>query len=211
MIFLSDSVVRLSDFPSYVIPLAQINPLYLIIRILMVIEWGNIEPWDKGMDWYCEYYYLWLDYYQFRTELFERTEGFNCDRLNDTKYDFIKLHDNITNMTFEKYIDTLEIFVNNISVPDIDLSPWEPTRDPDPDMFCQHPITSSMIFNQLEVDPDLFGQWIFQLIAVAVLLRVLAVVFLWVSNVEGFSWIRKHLVYCLCFLCSQKEVWHGLG
>ena len=103
----------------------------------------------------------------------------NCSELNSTAYDYI--HKNIS-------------------------TTWQPTRDPDPDMFCQQNITSSMIFNQLEVDPDLFEQWIIQLIAVAVVLRLLAVVILWVINKEGFSWIRKRLWLCCCYLCYKKEV-----
>ena len=73
MLFLSDSVVSLSDFPTFLHPLAQINPLYLIIRILMVIEWGNMETysahWGHKMAELCDAYYEWSDYHQAEMEL----------------------------------------------------------------------------------------------------------------------------------------------
>ena len=153
-------------------------------------------------------------------ELDERTQHFNCSQLNDTKYEFQRLYENTyntsaANMTTEEYLDVLELYVQNASNMTfeeylnnntVNMSLWSTTQEPDQHGFCQNPITSSVIFYRLGVDPDLFEQWIIQLILVAVMLRILAVVFLWVSNVEGFSWIRKHLVHCLCFLCSQKEV-----
>merc|ERR1712173_125297 len=111
----------------------------------------------------CDTYYQWSEYHQAVMELDARTEGMNCSELNSTAYDYL--------------------YHRNIS------TTWQPTRDPDPDMFCQQNITSSMIFNQLEVDPDLFDEWIIQLVGVSVALRVLAVIILWVINIEGFSWI----------------------
>ena len=82
---------------------------------------------------------------------------------------------------------------------------WQPTRDPDPDMFCQNNVTSTIILNKLDVDPDLFDRWIVQLIVVSVTLRVLAVFILWVINKEGFSWIRNRLAHCICCLCPWNS------
>ena len=180
------------------IPMA-LNPLYLITRILMVVEWGDIDPYEQELEDYCEPYYLWLDYYQTEQVLNRATEGMSCSELNSTAYDYYQLY----------YNNTSDI---NDNLQRYDHTAWQPTEDPDPTIFCQEMITSSMVFNTIEtmlddtVDPDLMDNWITQLILSAVALRILTAIFLWVISIDGFSWIRKRLVGGLCFVCGRIQV-----
>ena len=180
MIFFSDSVVPLSDFPTSLHPLAQINPLYILIRIMMVAEWSDSDGWDNP-DNYNAQCQMMDDHAALRAteeRLAERTAGMNCSEI-------------INELTYG-----------------ITTSTAEPTMDPDQGIGCQVNVTNTMIFNQLNVDPDDMSQWLIQLSIISVVIRVLAVIILYVISKEGFSWLRKRVGYCLCCCCmlmSEKK------
>ena len=163
----------LSDFPTLVHPLAQINPMYLLIRILMVAEWGDFEGWYNPNNYneQCQMIDNHAALQATEERLAERTAGMNCSEM-------------INELTFGTTTSTAE-----------------PTMDPNQDIFCQTNITNSMIFNTVNVDPDLFSQWLIQLATVSVIIRVLAVIILYVINKEGVSWIKKRMFKCLCCCC----------
>lgn len=181
---------------SYDDALAQINPLSLILRIMMVVEWdnielGDIEPDHMGLDddslqlicspWYQE----WSEYKQMISKFRAVTEDVDCSDLKSTAYHYW----------------------NRSTVEDISkFATWQPTQDPNVGFVCQGMIPKWMVFEQLKVDPNLFEQWIFQLIVVAVILRVVALVILWTTNNEGFSWIRKQLTLGFCCVCAKRKI-----
>ena len=162
--------------------LTVVNPLYLIPRIFAIVVFGDMAPYDvhyhhEKRRQMCDSYNDYQLNVAYTEELGDRTEGMNCTEIYEELY---------------------TVFTSGTT--------WQPTEDPEQDVFCQSTVTKDMIFNTLGIDPDLFVNYIVEVIVISVAIRVFAVGILYIGNKEGFSWVRKRLVDCLCCCCSRNEV-----
>ena len=177
MILFSNSVAPLSDFPTFIQPLAQINPLFLVIHILLVLELNELEDFDATLNSteknYCAAYDEWSILQAAEQRINEITAGMDCT-------------ETINALTFWTTTSTAV-----------------PTIDPDQDIFCQAMIEKTMLFNTFDIESDLFYQWIIQLAVVSLTIRVMAVGFLYLINRDLFSWCRARL--CSFCMCNQSK------
>jgi len=147
---------------------------------MMVIEWSHMPSFERNLSDklqdLCDVYSAWSVYDQYRDEAQEHNCSYINATLNDDSFQWEQLLEEE-----EEEVEADELFV------------------------CASPITGSLIFEYLDIDPDQLSGWILHLCILAVVVRVLAVLLLYAKNKNAKSWIlnkirktgRQCLMYCI--------------
>jgi len=166
---------------------SRLNPLYMMIRLFQIYEWreGNFVPtrnytFMAGLeeDEFCDNYTSWRVYDANRNTFDNSSDDMNCSEL-------------------EAYSSFSELYEANQHLL------VEPAQDT---ILCEKNLTTTMMYGDLSATK--YGDistFLISTVVVSVLCRLLAVLVLYISSKDGFSWLRNRINEWQCCYCDGKK------